>query len=489
MSEEELIEAILKANPDMTRMELEDLVRKYVAEFNVKRKTALFLILLEHQSEPVSKSQSFLPLSDLVTGLTNVTIVARIAWLGPTKTIKNGIMTRGGILDSTKVMPIVFWRRSLDDLRELGVDKDVVVEIKGCAVRENLGGGLEIHVTERSVIRVAHEYEDEMPYIDDKFKSIADAKPSQDPVFLYGTLLTKPIAREISIEPGNTRTLYQAYVGDRDKVVRCISWSGVPDRLGEIPILEPIRLYYVRAVVNRFGEIEVRMNSYSYIEPDYTLDTRLDIKEASLSQVVNGFNLSRIKVKVLSKGVPRTKDGRRSLNLLIHDGETDAILTALDDKVVMFQGVNDGDEIYVELFRASIKAGYVVPSISIFTADSTAMGPSYESTINYNIPLVKARELSPNHIYVNVVGRVVSLEESEDEMGEGRLILEDDDGEPIRINFRGAILNYSSFIPRRGEWIIVKGAQVDQRSMDFMSSIFKRPPLRLRAFSRIEEYR
>jgi len=490
VSEEELIDAILSANPDLSRSKLESIINQYMQEYDVKRKTALFLILLEYQSEPVHRESSHLSLSELMSGLSNVTIVARIAWLGLTKRIKNGFMTRGGILDSSRVMPIVFWGRTREDLLNMGVNKDSIVEIKGCHVRENLSGELEVHVTERSSIRLAYEYDEKVPYIDEKFKSIAEA--SSDPSlyqFLYGILLTKPVEKDVSLDGGGVRKLYQIYVGDGNVAVRCVSWGGVPDDLLNTPILEPIRMYYVRVITNRFGEREVRMNSYSFIESDYSVDAKLNVNTSNLSGVSNGFNVLKVRLKILSKGVSRVKDSSRTLSLLVHDGETEAILTALNDKVTVFNSLKDGDEIMLELFRAIVRP-FQTPSISLFTVDSTNVRRLDDHNISHELPFVTANKIFQGFAYVNIAGKVVSLEESDDEMEMGRLLLLIDDLDtPIQIKFRGNILNYSSFIPRKGERILVRAAQVDYPHVkDPSSPLFMVPSLRLRAFSRIVEY-
>ncbi len=477
--EEELIDKILKKNPHLTRATIEDIVARYMSELDITRKTALYLLLLESGSSYEGEAVGRLKIGDLIAGLSNVHLVARVAWIGYSQESQRGVLTRGGLVDDTGVIPVVFWGRDRNDLAKLGVRPGEVVDIQGCYVRENLQGELEVHVPQNATISPYQGIADEIPFIDKFMKPVNEASPAESPQYIYGILLTRPSERVVMVNQ-QSKPLYDFYIGAGSKAVRCISWSRLHESIYSINPGEKIRLYHVWIRENRFGDVEIRVNNLSYIEVDPTLDVSLEVGETFLSQIGFGLILSRVRLKALSFGKERIRNDRRVLNVLVTDGVSEAVLTAMDEKVDSMYQVEEGGEFYLEIFRATLKN--LAPNVNLFTTDLTRIIPLDDSLIERSIPRVSVKNVQLAQSYVTIEGKVAKVKEGFGEM-ENIILLEDIEGETFMVVFRGDISDYSSEDIGIGDWVVVYGAQVDSRSLIDTTSPLT---LRLRAFSRIE---
>jgi len=464
------------------RAAIEDIVARYMSELDITRKTALYLLLLESGSSDEGEAVGRLKISDLIAGLSNVHLVARVAWIGYSQESQRGMLTRGGLVDDTGVIPVVFWGRDRNDLARLGVRPGEVVDIKGCYVRENLQGELEVHVPQNATVSLYQGVGDELPFIDQYIKPVSEASPMESPQYVYGILLTRPSERVVMVNQ-QSKTLYDFYVGAGSKAVRCISWSRLHESIYSINPGEKVRLYHVWIRENRFGDVEIRVNNLSYVEVDPTIDVSIEVSDTSISRIGFGLSLSRVRLKALSFGKERIRNDRRVLNVLVTDGVSEAVLTAIDDKVDGMHLVGEGGEFYLEIFRATLKN--ITPNVNLFTTDLTRIVPLGDGVIEATVPKVTVKNIQLNHSYVTIEGKVAKIGEGFGEF-ERIILLEDVEGETFMIVFRGDISDYSSEDIGVGDWIVVYGAQVDSRSLIESSSPVT---LRLRAFSRIEKGR
>ncbi len=484
MSEEELLEYILENVPSLNRSDIERMVNEYIESLGISRKTALYLIFLEYRVAPETRGDHHLSLEELINGLSNVHLIVRLVWLSPTMKYKNGVLTRGGVMDHTMILPIVFWNRTVEDLKSLGIEKGIPIEIKGCYTRSNIQGDLEIHVPERAGIEPRFDMDNKIPKEDIFFKSIDQLK-SDEPVFTYGILLNKPSSRQIIVDEAQ-RELHSFYIGYKDKAVRCTSWSEFPIELYSLSPGMPIRIYNGRGRINRFGEFEIRLTRASHIEPAYDLNITLEPREIMLNQVSNGFNLAKIYVKLVSYGVIRKRDGRRILNILIYDGEQEATLSVIDDQVDVFKEYSEGEEVYIEMFRASVKALFSTSTINIFTTEITKISRSDDQRLSFSIPTVNVKDIAMHNRYINIIGKIVSIKTSTENMDMNELIMEDKEGEPFTVLYRGDIKDYTYDNIGLGDEVKINTALVDLQSL-LTRTPYSPLKMRLRAFSKIEK--
>lgn len=484
MDEKELLEYILENVPTLKRFDIEKMISEYIEDLGVSRKTALYLIYLEYKVSPEKRGDHYLSLDELISGLSNVHLLVRLIWLSPSIRYKGGFLTRGGIMDNTTILPIIFWNRTVDDLKKLGIEKGVPIEIKGCYTRSNIQGDLEIHVPNRVVIEPRFDIDDKLPKEDIFFKPIDHLK-SDEPVFTYGILLNRPSSRQIIVNEEH-RELHSFYIGYKNTAVRCTSWSEFPMELYNLNTGVPIKIYNGRSRMNKLGEFEIRLTRASHIEPALNLDVPIEPKNIMLDEVVNGFNLARIHIRLVSYGIVRERFNHRILNILVFDGEHEATLSILDQKIELFKDFMEGDEIYVEMFRASVRPSFSTKIINLFTTDITNVERSSSTQLLYEIPTVNVKDIAMHDRYVNITGKIVSMKAPDKNMDVNELILEDKMGEPFSVIYRGNLQEYTNEDLELGGWIRVKTALVDLQSL-LSRSPYSPLKVRLRAFSKIEK--
>ncbi len=482
MSEEDLINYILSTVPTLNRGDLEKMIEDYVSSLGISRKTALYLISLEYRVAPGTRVKKSLSLDELIGGLSNVHIIGRLAWLGSTERYAKGTYVRGGILDNTSILPIIFWNRTMEELRGEGIEVGVPIEIKGCYTRPNIQGGIVIHVPERAVISVKPEYEDSLPTIDNFIKPLDQIK-TDEVVFTYGIFLTKPLERNVTIN-GEQRTLSSFYIGYKKTVLRCSTWSSFPQKIYDIKPGTPINLYYVRSRINRFNELELRFTKYSYLEPAYDKKVDLSPEPISLKDVKIGFNINFIYLKAVAIGKTRMRQNSRVKNILVYDGENEAVLSLLDDKINELNGLNEGDEFTIYIFRTSIKEGLYGRYVNLFTTDITKFEFSKTRKISFEIPTLNVKNILTENRYVNIRGRIVSIQEPLEGDIFGSILLEDEEREPFIAIFRNSIEDYTETPVELGDKVELRAVIPDIKSL-LVRSAYNPLRVRLRAFSRI----
>jgi len=484
MDEKELLEYILENVPTLKRYDIEKMINEYIESLGVSRKTALYLIYLEYKVSPEKRGTQHLSLDELINGLSNVHLLVRLIWLSSSVRYKNGVLTRGGVMDDTMILPIIFWNRTIDDLKRIGIEKGMPIEIKGCYTRSNIQGDLEIHVPNKAVIEPRFDLDDKLPKEDIFFKAIDNLK-SDEAVFTYGILLNQPSSRKINVN-GELRELYSLYIGYKNMAIRCTSWSELPMEIYKLKPGIPIKIYNGRGRVNKRGEFEIRLTKASHIEPASDLDIPLEPKSIMLNEVVNGFNLARVYVKLVSYGVIRERLNYRILNILVFDGEHEATLSVIGPKIELFRNFMEGDEVYIDMFRASIRSSFSSKIINLFTTDITNVEKGGNNKLSYNIRNVNVTDIAMYDRYVNITGKIVSIKNPEKDIDVNELILEDKLGEPFSVIYRGNLQEYTNDNLGLGDWVRIKAALVDLQSL-LSRSPYSPLKVRLRAFSKIEK--
>ncbi len=490
--EERIIELIISKYGKLTRTEVERLIEEKMRLKHVSRKTALYLLSIELGVRLDSPVEERLNISNLTGGLSNVTILGRILWLKDTVqlTKRPGVQTRGGIGDSSGYAPIIFWDISREELEENGVFPGVVVEINNCYTRLNITGRVEIHVSRRSLINT-REDSPGVPSLDSFIKPIHEISLSDNYVNVYGLVISKTPPREIKIND-NFISVSSFALASGDKSYRVVLWRDAVTAYNWINVGDKIIVFDGRVKVNKFGELEIHISNSSHIEMNPNLDINLKPKTIKLTEVIPGHNLSKIYVRILSIGKVRThpESGQLSITLYVVDDSGDASLTITGRRVKeLVDLLKPMDTLSIEFFRASIRGG----NLFIFADDGSRIDINPRDTPYilpvYTVPFRTASTISTVDKIINIEGKVVEFMEegmigAEATMFNKSILIEDVEGNPVKILYRNNLSNYSDVDVKEGDHIILYGVAIDMASFLLQGSI---PTLRLRAYSRIEK--
>ncbi len=489
--EESLINLILSKRKDLSRQDIENVIIEKMRVKNVSRKTALYLLSIDLGIRLESPVENYIKISQLTDGLLNVRVRGRILWLKDTEKLKQreGIYTRGALIDDTGIANIIFWDRSKEELEREGVTEDTLVEIINGYAKRSLSGKCEIHLTRRGNIKIISEEEVNIPYTREILKPVHEVNIGDDYVSVYGIVLSVNKEREVNVRE-NKVMVNSFMIGSEDKSIRVVLWR---DSVQEYEWIKPgdkVVIYNGRVKLNKFNEIEIHVSRSSHIKLHPGLSINMKTTILRLSEIQPGYNLNKVYVRVLAKGFRRIneKDGRESLTFYVIDDTGDASLTIVGENVKLENIIRVQDIISIEKFRASLKGGVMY----IFVDDSTKIeiNPHDIPTILpvYSIPFKTARKISTMDKVINVEGKIIEfLEENiglNIPFSTSSFLIEDPEGNPIKVVYRGKLENYVKEEIEEGDRVRVLAALLDMSSLLNTTGI---PNIKLRAFSRIEK--
>jgi len=482
ISEDRLITLILENIKDLTREKLESMIHEKISELRVSRKTALYLIMIEYGisiSSPIEKRISF---SDLTDGLSNIDIVGKLLWLKPTEEHKEVFLCRGGIMDESSILPILFWGRRKEDITNLGIDEGDIIEVSGAYTKMGLTGSIEIHVPNRAKIRQYRERV-EIPIHYELLTPLDQDISRLTIINTYGRILSKLNERVVKINDEDINVA-SFLLGYGKSFRRVVIWRRVIDEYRWLKPGSKIILYLGRVKINKFGEAEIHLTRDSHIIEDELLDVPLKVEEKKLADIRPGLNLLKIRSVVLAKGLERYNPERNRItrSALIADETREATLVLLGDKVKEFENIEGEDEIEISVFRASIKGD----SIIIFADESTVIKKIGRSNMKPVVKIVAKNidELSIEDKIINVRGRIIKGPvQTGDYVDLKFLLAEDENGKPFKIVFRGEISNYSDKPIKEGDDIIVEAGLLDLYPLLIGRDM---PTIKLRAYSIIK---
>ena len=487
-SEEELIKQILNRKPELSREELEIEIKKKIDLMQVSRRTAIYLVAIEMGIRLDSPIRDYIKIGELSGNLSNIRIIGRILWLSGTQRLKQreGIYTRGGIGDDTGVAPIIFWDISREELEENGISIGTVIEIRNCYTRSNITGRYEIHVTRRSNINVADE---DLPSIKNFLKPLHEISFSDEYVNTYGIVLTISPVKEVEVNDVKLK-VRSLILGSEDKCIRVVLWREAVDEYSWIKVGDKIAVYNGRIRLNKFNEIEIHVSKISALGIFPGIEVNLKSKNIKISDIQPGYSINKLYVRVLVKGLKRFNPNTNMefISIYVIDDTGDGCLTIMGKDLSYMDTLKVMDIISISKFRASIRGG----SLYIFAdADSEIeINPSDVpgALPIFSIPYRTSSTLTTTDKVVAIKGRIVRILDKEDiVIGDEvlrSLLLEDEEGGPMKIIYRGELSQYAKETLKEGDKVVIYGAGVDMSSLIMPEAL---PTLRLRAYSVIEK--
>ena len=480
LSEDELINIILSKRPDLTRDKLIMMIEDKVNEYKISRKTAIYLIMIElgiSIKSPIERRVKFV---ELIEGLSNISIIGRILWLKPTEKYNDVALTRGGIMDESAILPILFWGRSIEDLKDESVFEGSIIEIHGAYTRSSLSGGLEIHVPKRSLIK---QYKGDVVLPEyTKFLTPLNADLSRYTLTnVYGKVLSG-LRRKIVKVNDESVEMASFLLGYGDIFKRVVLWRKVINEYQWVSPGQNIIIFLGRVKVNKFGDVEIHINRNSYIIEDKSIEVPLILKDSDLKSIKPGLNLLRVYGMVISKGIIRYLPDRNKYtqSFLIADEEKEATLVLIDDAIKKLHDITEGDVLAISLFRASVKGD----AIYIFCDDTTIL-EKVDKALDVRL---KIKEVTINKITLEdkIINIAAKLVDGPFEIGEFAdikyYIAEDRDGTPFKLILRGDLTRYAKDEIKVGDRIYIKAGYVDITPLLFGGGM---PSIRLRAYSTI----
>lgn len=489
-----IVKEILRQKPELRYEDIERLVREKMSSLHMSPKTALYLVCMELGVRLESGVSDFIEISRLRSDLSRIRVIGRILWIKNEDFFESPAYgrryyVRAGIGDRTGVANMIFWGYTRDRLDEMGIIPGVVVEIKGAYTKKSMSGMIEIHVGDRAVISVDYERDEEYPSLLSYLSRLDKADFNNDYIHVYGKVLTSMIQREF--ETKDRKGVVGSFLlGSADKAVRVTVWDASVKEYDWIKPGDIISIFNGRVKRGLREEYEIHITRSSHIDflPGQKVDVQYRI--STISELEPGYNLRTIYIRILAKGKERVNlsTGQRSLSMYGIDSTGQATVILRDDAVERSLAIKSGDIIKISNFRVSQRTEQTFifcdsgTSIELNPLDVPLPIPEYR------VPLKKASELTISDKIVNIEGKIVKepdiiLQATETMAEMYEFVIEDRDGNPISVSYRGDIALYAETPISVGDYVRINGAYVDASSLLFPMKV---PVVRLRAYSRIK---
>jgi len=164
MTFEEIIEQILKANPNLSKEEVQKMInekRREVGRYFTDEVIARIVASDLGVETTLNKVKLKILIRDLISGLSDVTIIGRVIAVIPPKNFENSRATftrklaRVIIGDKTGTLTVILWNDKAEKVKS--IKQNQIVKISHGYLREAREGTLELHVGERGEIEVLEE--------------------------------------------------------------------------------------------------------------------------------------------------------------------------------------------------------------------------------------------------------------------------------------------------------------------------------------------
>jgi ssDNA-binding replication factor A large subunit len=282
MTAEEIIQQILSEHPEANREQiLESLkIERDKTGGLIAEETLLRLIAARYGVEVVRKRADHrLLISHLIPGLSDVTVTGRVVVVYPPRTFtgkKSGKVANLMIADKNATLHVVLWNDNVDLIEAGELKTGQVIRFLHGYTRENRKGKVELHLGSKSQIEVNPQNvkADEYAAIEKFATKISMISKAQSNVHVVGTVKEFFPASAFKRSDMSTGTVMRLTLMDGTGEMPVVVWNEKAEELGKtVKVNAKLRLVNAKVKENSSsGELEVHVNSYTYVEVSERLD-------------------------------------------------------------------------------------------------------------------------------------------------------------------------------------------------------------------------
>jgi len=281
MTAEEIIQQILSEQPEVSRDQiLENLeTAKNKTAGLIAEETLLRLIAARYGIETIQRRAiRKLPISHLVAGLNDVTVTGRVIVVYPPRAFsgeRSGKVANLMIGDKDATLRVVLWNDKVDLVESGELKTGQVVRFSHGYTRKDWKGKVELHLGGKSQIEVEPKNvkADEYPSIGKFATKINEITASHDNIHLAGTVKAVFPPSTFTKSDMSTGTVMRLTLADETGEIPIVIWNEKAEELEKyVKINANLQLVNAKVKENGSGELEVHVNSYTYVEVSERLD-------------------------------------------------------------------------------------------------------------------------------------------------------------------------------------------------------------------------
>jgi len=275
MTSEELIQQIIAKHPEVNRDQiLENLkAEKEKTGGLIADETLLRLIAARHGIETAHRNAiRKLCISDLVAGLSDVTVTGRVVAVYPARTFegkRSGKVANLMVTDKDDTLRVVLWDDNVCLVESGELQTGQVIRFAHGYTRQDQEGKVELHLGRKSKIEVNPENVNAEDYASlSKFATkINEVSAAQNSVHLVGTVKEVFPASTFTRSDESTGTVMRLKLADETGEIAVVAWNEKAEEMEKtVKVNAELQLVNARVKENGNGELEVHVNSYTHVE-------------------------------------------------------------------------------------------------------------------------------------------------------------------------------------------------------------------------------
>jgi len=368
METKDIIQRILSLRKDLTRERVLEMIeeRRRIAKGFLTRKAAARIIASElGVAVPWEPLPSEIPIRNLVSGLSDVTVVGRVIIVYPPRTFNrpDGTLGRVGhllIADGSGTLGVVLWGDKASLVEAGEIKQGQLLRISHGYVREGLNGELELHVGARGEIEISPPdvTESEYPPITHFFHKVKDITRKHKRANVLGVVRSVYPVSEFQREDETTGKVMRVELEDETGQIMAVFWNEKVDQLGKVKRGDYIQIMNAKVRERFDGKLELHAEGITQIQvftekppPELAPPPALQLKK--VGELEPNLRSVNVLARVIHVGKPRefkkpSGEVAYVSTLLVGD-ETGAIrLNLWEDKATFAEKIRQGDVILIE---------------------------------------------------------------------------------------------------------------------------------------------
>jgi len=311
MDLEQIVQRILLTRRDLTRDEVLKLIyeKKRSAEGYFLDEVAARIVASELGVEIPHQEQAFkseISVDDLVSGLNDVTLTARVIFVYPIQTFSKPDLSQGKVArlllaDKSGSLRLVLWNDKVSLVEAGEIKQGNIVRVLHGYVREGLDGKLELHLGQRGDVQVSPQdvIDSDYPSIERFIDKIGNLAPKNRKASVLGAVYDVYPVSEFKRKDGSSGKVRRLRLRDETGEVFVVFWNEKVDELGEVTIDDQLRIMNARVKTQPDGRIELHVEKATQIEklvgqapsPPPVVPSEVTHKIADLKQEGGSFTI------------------------------------------------------------------------------------------------------------------------------------------------------------------------------------------------------
>jgi len=270
---EQIVQHILTARRDLTR---EDVLRKIYDKKNSGQdyfldEVAARIVASELGIEVPNNQEPFQPqvqIKNLVSGLNDVSIAARVIATYPTQTFKRSDLTEGKVArallaDKTGKLKLVLWDNNTNLIETGKIQAGIIIRVLHGYLREGFDGQLELHIGRRGEIQISPQDVNaaDYPTGGQLIDHIGSINAKNRTAHVFGTVSDVYPISEFKRKDGSGGKVRRLRLRDATGDIQAVFWNEKVDELGNIDPNDQLRIIDAKVRTQPDGRIELHVQN------------------------------------------------------------------------------------------------------------------------------------------------------------------------------------------------------------------------------------